>query len=178
MAGGYRYFRLRASDFLSRQKVTKDRLKDPWSLRIPFASKPVACLPLNPALRKPTRPGPACCRPWVGEGPSTPDGKAPCVGGDLRRGRPWPGRSRFCCRGRRPRRPGAFPISGTLRQTRNTQGGGWGPPAFVGTGYHPPAGPAPSPAPTVKLGTLPSCPPGAIGGEAPYTTNWVAGGFR
>ena len=29
-------FRLRASDFLRRQKVTKDRFKDPWSLKIPF----------------------------------------------------------------------------------------------------------------------------------------------
>ena len=74
-------FRLRASDFLGRQKVTKDRLKDPWSLRIPFASKPGACLPSDPALCEPTRFSPACCRPWVGEGPSAPDDKAPCVGG-------------------------------------------------------------------------------------------------
>ncbi len=73
-------FRLRASDFLSRQKVTKDRLKDPWSLRISFPSNPAPCLPLNSALREPTRPGPARCRPWAIEGPPAPDGKAPCVG--------------------------------------------------------------------------------------------------
>ena len=74
-------FRLRASDFLGRQKVTKGRLKDPWSLRIPFPSNPAPCLPLDPALREPTRLSPACCRPWAGEGPSAPDGKAPCAGG-------------------------------------------------------------------------------------------------
>ena len=74
-------FRLRASDFLGRQKVTKDRFKDPWSLKIPFPSNPAPCLPLNPALREPTRPAPACCRPWVGEKPAAPDDAAPCVGG-------------------------------------------------------------------------------------------------
>ena len=74
-------FRLRASDFLDRQKVTKDRLKDPWSLKISFPSNPAPCLPLNPALREPTRPAPACCRPWVGEKPAAPDDAAPCVGG-------------------------------------------------------------------------------------------------
>ena len=38
-------FRLRASDFLGRQKVTKDRFKDPWSLKISFHQiLPLACL--------------------------------------------------------------------------------------------------------------------------------------
>ena len=73
-------FRLRASDFLRRQKVTKDRLKDPWSLRIPFPSRPAPCLPLFSALREPTRLSPARCRPWAGEGPAAPDGEAPRAG--------------------------------------------------------------------------------------------------
>ena len=72
-------FRLRASDFLGRQKVTKDRFKDPWSLKISFPSRPVPCLPLDPALREPTRPSPACCRLWTGKGPPATDGKARCV---------------------------------------------------------------------------------------------------
>ena len=70
-------FRLRASDFLGRQKVTKDRFKDPWSLKIPFPSNPAPCLPRDSALREPTRPSPACCRPWAIEGPSAPDDAAP-----------------------------------------------------------------------------------------------------
>ena len=74
-------FRLRASDFLRQQKVTKDRFKDPWSLRIPFPSRPVPCLLLNSALRAPTRLSPACCRPRAVEGRSAPNDAAPCVGG-------------------------------------------------------------------------------------------------
>ena len=74
-------FRLRASDFLRRQKVTKDRFKDPWSLKISFPSNPAPCLSLFSALRKPTRLNPARCRPWAGEGPSAPNGEAPCGGG-------------------------------------------------------------------------------------------------
>ena len=75
-----RRFRLRAIDFLGRQKVTKDRLKDPRSLRISFPSNPAPCLPRDSALREPTRLKPACCRPWAVEGPAAPNGEAPCVG--------------------------------------------------------------------------------------------------
>ena len=75
-----RRFRLRVSFFLRAQKETKDALKDPWSLRIPFASKPAPCLPLDSAFRAPTRISPACCRPWALEGPSVPDEEAPCGG--------------------------------------------------------------------------------------------------
>ena len=44
---------------------------------------PRAAWSVLPALRNRTRLNPACCRPWAGEGPSAPDGEAPCVGG------PW-----------------------------------------------------------------------------------------
>ena len=88
-------FRLRASDFLRRQKVTKDRLKDPWSLRISFSSKPVACLPLASALRAPTRPGPACCRPWAIEETFHSRRQGALRGWSLGRGRLWRDVSRF-----------------------------------------------------------------------------------
>ena len=110
-------FRLRASDFLGRQKVTKDRLKDPWSLRIPFPSNPAPCLPLFSALRVPTRLSPACCRPWAGEGPTAPDNAAPCVGGHRNVGRHPPTPSAPALR-RRPTSVGGLSSAGSGRNGR------------------------------------------------------------
>ena len=46
-------FRLRASDFLGRQKVTKDRFKDPWSLKISFhQSLGLACLRIRRSVSR------------------------------------------------------------------------------------------------------------------------------
>ena len=114
-------FRLRASDFLGRQKVTKDRFKDPWSLKISFPSNPAPYLPLDPALREPTRPGPACCRSWAGEGPPAPDEEAPCVGSRRSVGRHPPTPSAAALR-RRPTSAGGFSSAGSGRNGRRKRG--------------------------------------------------------
>ena len=49
------------------------------------------------ALREPTRPSPACCRPRAVEGPPAPDGEAPCGGGHWRVGK-HAGTFRICRR--------------------------------------------------------------------------------
>ena len=88
-------FRLRASFFLRAQKETKDALKDLWSLRIPFPSKPVPCPPLFSALREPTRPSPACCRPWEIEETFCPRRQGASRGWSLGRGEACRNISRF-----------------------------------------------------------------------------------
>ena len=110
-------FRLRASFFLRAQKETKDALKDPWSLRIPFHQDLwLACLWIRRFVSRRGSNPPAAARGQV-------KGRLPPTVRRLTWVGTWgvgavPGRFQFCCRGWRPRRPypplkrGLFPPYG------------------------------------------------------------------
>ena len=73
------------------------------------------------ALREPTRPGPACCRPLAIEGPDAPDGKAPCVGSRRSVGRHPPTPSAPALR-RRPTSAGGLLSASSGRNGRRERG--------------------------------------------------------
>ena len=73
------------------------------------------------ALREPTRPGPACCRPLAIEGPAAPDGKAPCVGSRRSVGRHPPTPSAPALR-RRPTSAGGLLSASSGRNGRRERG--------------------------------------------------------